>query len=103
MKKIFALLVFVFGLSFSASAQEVNFKKIAKDETYEVRNLLNLNDIKTKEIYHVLVYKNEKELDASVNKNELSNEVVNKFRELLTKEQFLKLQENSALFNKVTN
>ena len=49
------------------------------------------------------VNQNEKELDASVNKNELSNEVVNKFRELLTKEQFLKLQENSALFNKVIN
>lgn len=103
MKKIFALLVFVLGMSFSASAQEADFRTVAKNETHEIQKLLKLDGKKTKEIYDVLVYKNENETNGSVNRTQLSNEVVNKFRELLTKEQFLKLQENSSLFDKVTN
>lgn len=106
MKKIIALFVFVLGISFSASAQEntETIRTEAKEQVKTLQKYLGLNGKKTKEIYDVLIEKNALIINPTTAKRNItSNEVDTKLRELLSKEEYIKLLENKDLHTKLMN
>lgn len=106
MKKIFLLLVFALGVSFSVSAQD-NAKALktqAKEQVKTLTEYLNLDSQNANEIYNVLIEKNALTINPSTARRNIGSEEVDlKLRELLNKRDYLKLLENKDLYTKLLN
>lgn len=107
MKKIFALLVFVLGMSFSASAQEVNSQESnevnAKTLTLKIKDYLQLDSAKAKAVYEIINHKhtafqNEPNL-IDERKQLLINQFTKKLEGTLSPDEFRKLKSNKSLFS----
>lgn len=106
MKKIIALLVFVLGISFSVSAQELNTQENAelqaKTLTLKIKDYLNLDASKTKAVHEVIVHKNNTINNEPSLIDEKKQVLVNKFTKklegILTPDEFNKLKSNKHLF-----
>lgn len=105
MKKIIALLVFVLGISFSASAQEKTTESNAqaKNLATKIQNYLQLDDSKANTVLEIIEHK------SSMMKSEpnlieerkilLNNKFTKKLEGSLSTEEFNKLKANKSLFD----
>lgn len=102
MKKIVAILVFIFAFTLTATAQD-NKALMTKTETEtgEVQKFLDLDDTTRNNIFEVILYKNKNLNNPSVDKTKLTSEIADKFRELLSKEEYVRLLSNTELYKKI--
>lgn len=107
MKKIIALFVLVFGISFTASAQENssedNIHIESKTLALKIKDYLKLDDVKTKAVYEIIQYKTSTILNEPNLIEERKQVIINKFTKKLegslSAEEFNKLKSNKTLFS----
>lgn len=106
MKKIIALLVFVLGISFSASAQEKttesNTQIQAKNLATKIKDYLKLDDSKANTVLDIIEHKSNM-MKSEPNLIEerkvlLNNKFTKKLEGTLSTEEFNKLKANKSLF-----
>lgn|SRR5574343_130715 len=107
MKKLFAVIALFFAFTIGASAQETqkgDIFTLAKKDATELTAALQLNEDVSERVYQIFIHKHK---SLAVNpteeeKKDLFKRIRTEIKDMLTKEQLVLLEKNSAVFNKLT-
>lgn len=109
MKKLFALVALFFAFSLSSYAQEAqkeaNPEVLAKNETFQLKKFLDLDENKTEGFYRLFVTKHKRlnNLDTAEAKEQLKLTIQAKIDASLDADQLQKLKANKELYEDLLN
>lgn len=106
MKKLLLILSLLFSFTTGVFSQEVDIENLAKKDTAELTQALQLNDVLSAKVYDVFLHKHKSLTLLNLSdekKKDLYKRTKKEIKEMLGNPELILLEKNSALFNKLTS